>query len=424
MQQKTKTMKNYITLLLLALLVPAFSFAQDDDYENRKKRYMEDRKRFNEFVEQNKSSEEDAYYQNRHYKPFEPVNREVVSNYYDDFFKFMEVDDYTPYCDTLYNTPYQDSIHQLGWEYWASDSMIVQYVGKIDKYQILKQEKKGNVKAFVYNHWKFENRFFGEMGIWVAYSDDNGETWSYYYTGIVQKQPLYVKWYSSYSLINEQGDLQIEACLFRQMSNFMHPGPGPSYQLVKDGLLLTLDLETLRKDSDGDGLTDIVEAKFRTDPKNADTDGDGVPDNLDLNPRFALQRTEKTLVYEAVMNADGEELCNWDDEDCVVPFSQTLELHYATDNTQTILIVTDDPALQNIQPTSSRVIILTEEEYENNPRYFRNDLNNMKFTPFFKVDGKEDTYLFSYDFNTGGVKYWVKKTDKGWKIVKLLEWIS
>ena len=400
-----KNMKQYISLLLLFLLVPAFSFGQEEE----EYKYT--------------SQEEDVYYQNRHYKPFEPLSKEIISSYYDDFFKFTEVNDYTLYNDTLYFTPYQDSIHQLGWEYWASDSMIVQYVGKIDKYQILKQEKKGNVEAFVYYHWKFENRFFGEMGIWVAYSEDNGETWSYYYTGIVQKQPLYVKWYSSYPLINEQGDLQIEACLLRQMSNFMHPGPGPSYQLVKDGLLLTLDLETLRKDSDGDGLTDIVEAKFRTDPNNADTDGDGVPDNLDMNPRFAPQRTEKTSVFEALI--DNEGLCRrWDDEDCEVPFTKMPESHYVDDNTATVLIVTDDPGLQSIQPKSYRVIILSTEEYENEPRYFKNDLNVMHITPFFKVNGEDNTYVVTESINTGGTKYMVKKTPKGWKIVVISSWIS
>ena len=279
-------MKHYITLLLIALLVPAFSFAQEKDSE-----YENYRKRFDEFREQNKSSEEKAYYNNQEFKEYEPLNMEVFSNYYDDFFKFVEVGDYTPYCDTLYFTPYQDSVFRLELKYWESDTLIVQYVGKIDKCLILKHEKKGNVEAFVYKDGEFENRYFGESGIWVAYSDDNGESWSYYYTGIVQKQPLFVKWYSSYPLINEQGDLQIEACLLRQTSPFSHPVPTQSYQLAKDGLLLTLDLKTLRKDSDGDGLTDIVEAKFRTDPKNADTDGDGIPDNLDLNPRFASQRT-------------------------------------------------------------------------------------------------------------------------------------
>jgi len=393
-------MKQYISLLLFALLAPAFSFAQE---------YT--------------SQEEDTYYRDRHYTPFKPVKKKVVANYHDDFFKFVEVDDYTPYNDTLYFTPYQDSIHRLGWEYWASDTVIVQYVGKIDKYQILKQEKKGNIEAFVYYAWQYENRSFGEPGIWVAYSEDNGESWSYYYTGIVDKQPLYVKWYSSHPLINEQGDLQIEACLLRQMSQFMHPGPGPSYQLVKDGLLLTLDLETLRKDSDGDGLTDIVEAKFRTDLNNADTDGDGVPDNLDMNPRFAPQRTEKTSVFEAII--DNEGLCRrWDDEDCEVPFTKMPESHYVDDNTATILIVTDDSSLQSIQPKSYRVIILTTEEYENESRCFKNDLDVMRITPLFKVDGEDDTYVVSESIGTGGTKYMVKKTPKGWKIVAISYWIS
>ena len=34
-------------------------------------------------------------------------------------------------------------------------------------------------------------------------------------------------------------------------------------------------------DSDGDGLTDRKEAKFGQDPRNPDTDGDGIPDGLD-----------------------------------------------------------------------------------------------------------------------------------------------
>lgn len=410
-------MKNYLTLLLL-LLVPAFSFAQekDSEYENYKKR-------FKEFLEQNKSSEEEAYYKNREFKEYKPLKMEMFSNYYDDFFKFVEVSDYTPYNDTLYFTPYQDSVFRLDWEYLWSDSLR-QYVGKIDKSFILKQEKKGNVEAFIYYDGEFENRYFGESGIWVAYSEDKGETWSYYYTGIVQKQPLFVKWYSSYPLINEKGDLQIETCLLRQTSPFSHPVPTQSYQLAKDGLLLTLDLKTLRKDSDGDGLTDIVEAKFRTNPKNADTDGDGIPDNLDLNPRFASQRTDKSVIYEAVLN--GVQIPFWgeEEEEAILPIDATSETHCVVDTTETIMIVTDDPALQNIQPKSYRVIVLTTEEYEDNPRYFKNDLNKMSFTPLFKVDGKKDTYLFSFSFNTWGASYWVKKTDKGWIIVKISEWIS
>ena len=415
-------MKKYLSLLLF-LLVPAFMFAQENDYEKREKEYKERQNKFHAFMEENKSSEEDEYFKNRTFKEYKPLNKEVFSNYYDDFFKFVEVDDYTPYNDTLYFTPYQDSVFHS--PTFFEDYPKIDYYASINKHSILKQEKKGNVEAFIYESGEYENMFFGENGIWVAYSDDNGETWSYYYTGIVQKQPLFIKWYSSYPLINEQGDLQIEACLLRQGSNFIHPGPGPSYQLVKDGLLLTLDLETLRKDSDGDGLTDIVEAKLRTDPNKADTDGDGIPDNLDLNPRFASNRTDKSAIFEAVLDDDvlihfwGEE-----EEETILPIDKTPETHYVVDTTETVLIVTDEPGLQNIQPKSCRVIILTTEEYENESHYFQNDLNGLSFSPLFKVDGKKDTYFLRYNFNTWGAEYWMTKTDKGWKIVMISQWIS
>ena len=266
-----KAMKHYINFLLLFLLVPAFSFAQEEEY---------------------KSKEQEEFYKNREFKEFKPLDREVFLNYKDDFFGFEEIENYTPYCDTLFYTPFQDSIEKHCRYYFWYDS-IRQSIGGIDRYRILKYEKQDRREAFVYEDSKYVRKFSAEPELWVAYSSDGGETWAYYYTGIVQRQPIFVKWYSKLPLINDEGDLQIEACLLRQMSSYILPFGSPGFNVQKDGLLLTLDLKTLRKDSDGDGLTDIVEARFRTDPNKADTDGDGVPDNLDLNPRFALPRTEK-----------------------------------------------------------------------------------------------------------------------------------
>jgi hypothetical protein len=79
-----------------------------------------------------------------------------------------------PYNDTLFFTPYQDSIFQLRLEYWMTDS-LVRYIGGIDKYQILKQEKKGSVEAFVYYDSKYVETFIGEPELWVAHSEDNRE---------------------------------------------------------------------------------------------------------------------------------------------------------------------------------------------------------------------------------------------------------
>lgn len=44
------------------------------------------------------------------------------------------------------------------------------------------------------------------------------------------------------------------------------------------------DMVIVQVDSDGDGVSDIVEVKNGTNPKNPDTDGDSVPDGRDPNP--------------------------------------------------------------------------------------------------------------------------------------------
>lgn len=58
------------------------------------------------------------------------------------------------------------------------------------------------------------------------------------------------------------------------------------------------DDPTLCKDTDGDGLTDLVEVRLGTDPKQADTDGDVLPDAIDPCPNAAprpLGDTEQIL---------------------------------------------------------------------------------------------------------------------------------
>ena len=64
--------------------------------------------------------------------------------------------------------------------------------------------------------------------------------------------------------------------------------------------------EALSQDSDGDGLTDIMEKRLGTDPQNADSDGDGLSDSEDRNPlappRPPITDEEKIMVasFEAL----------------------------------------------------------------------------------------------------------------------------
>jgi len=56
------------------------------------------------------------------------------------------------------------------------------------------------------------------------------------------------------------------------------PQPGPH--------VARFSLAEINKDSDGDGWTDLEEARLGLDPNKADTDGDGVPDGQDICPDF------------------------------------------------------------------------------------------------------------------------------------------
>lgn len=391
-------MKNYLTLLLL-LLVPAFSFAQDNKYQSR---------------------EEDEYNKSYKYKHFEPMTEDQIKHYKNEFFGFERMENYTPYNDSLWLTPYQDSVFNLKMKYHMrgeEPDLPRQSVGKIDKACVLKHEKKGQIEAFVY-----EEPIYGSSlpGIWVAYSTDSGLSWAYYYTGLLQKKPLFVKWYSNTPLINENGDLQMEACLFIQ-DRTIGPWGMEHFKLAlaSDGLLLTFDLQTLRRDSDSDGLTDIAEAKFHTDPNNPDTDGDGILDNLDLNPRFSLPRTDKTIVFEVVLNDDERLPFTWGGAYELIPLDEVTPPSYATDTTPTLMVVSDDPNLLAAQPTRERIIFLTSEEYESEPHYYSDDLNGYRITPLFKADYLNDTFVFSQSSTKGSSwesGYYATRTKDGWDI--------
>ncbi|MDQ7823854.1 MAG: hypothetical protein RDV48_13730 [Candidatus Eremiobacteraeota bacterium] len=58
----------------------------------------------------------------------------------------------------------------------------------------------------------------------------------------------------------------------------------------------------IEKDSDSDGLTDLMEKRLGTNPENGDTDGDGLADAIDSNPTAAprsLESDEEKIIYAA-----------------------------------------------------------------------------------------------------------------------------
>lgn len=326
-------------------------------------------------------------------------------------FQYKEIEDYSPFDSAPNVTPYQDSIIKLSFEYWDDyQAMRKDKLGGVEKYWVLKHETRDSIEAIVYESQRY-NDFFN-AGIFVAYSSNNGSTWDYYYTGLTQDAPMFIKWYSKYPLINTEGNVQIEACQ-RSGDGNSHWGWMSFPVVVKDGLLITFDLETLRKDSDGDGLTDIEEARLRTDPLRKDTDNDGIPDKLDLNPRCNVPRTDKTIIYEVILDENVIIPFHGDKDPIIIPFEEIAESHYCTDTTKTIMIVTDDPDIRSIQPKTQRVIFLSPEEMGDS-KYSSGDLERIWFYPLEKQE--DGSYEVNVHHSSSGETYRVVKTSDGWAI--------
>ena len=371
------------------------------------------------------SKEEDEYYRNwDSYVPFSPLDTSFILSFKSDFYEICEDEtNYEPYSPEKI-TPFLDSIlskmsfHDY-YKKLIESNLEMERVGKIYKDQILKYEKRDAIEAFIYYSYELENRYFGEAGIWIGYSENDGKDWDYYYTGIVQSQPVFVKYYSQRPLIKAKGKLEIDACLLRQLSPFTHPGPGPDFECIKEGIYLSFDINVISKDSDGDGLTDIVEEKLYTNKYNTDTDGDGVPDNLDTNPRVNFPRTEWSKIYEAILNDD----IDWGKKGVGKLIFKENPTYFVTDATETVLIITDNEDLMGIRPKRYRAIFMKEDEYAINTKIYKSELNIMRFWPCFKVDNMRDTYKMTRSFNTWGDTYLIRKTKKGWTIEIISGWI-
>ena len=103
----------------------------------------------------------------------------------------------------------------------------------------------------------------------------------------------------------------------------------------------------------------------------------------------------------------------------MIPLDEVTLPNYATDTTSTLLIVSDDPNLLAVQPTRERIIFLTSEEYESEPRYYSDDLNGYRISPLFKADYLDDTFVFSMSSTKGSSwdsGFYATRTKEGWDI--------
>jgi hypothetical protein len=208
----------------------------------------------------------------------------------------------------------------------------------------------------------------GEIGrgaYWVIHSRDGGFTWDKpLYTGLREEQPYALVLDSRLPLHGVDGvRLEVRVRELDQ-SSITFPPIALRYKRERSGLWLDMPWVDLQRDSDDDGLTDLVEERIFTDPNADDTDGDGLSDAVDAMPQVAGRSSTAAgpAALRVALAADfGENVvaappaAAADTEGCEMPRGSRI-------GERTVFVVGDAAAFTGLTPTI-RIVVLTPAEF-------------------------------------------------------------
>lgn len=269
-------------------------------------------------------------------------------------------------------------------------------------------------------------------GYWLLESKDRGRTWdSPLYTGLRQYRPYELAKRSSLPMLD--GDtLQLEASVRElEEQSITFPPLGLATKREQKGLFVRAPLAELQKDSDADGLPDLVEQRLLTDPNAADTDADGLPDGEDALPQVpavheGAQSPEASLLSAFItLQQGGEEALKGlqvglpdegaPPDELRLPTGPTPESRYDV----TFLEMERGP-LRGVR-LSSRTIVLTQEELSAAQERFG------RFYPLridIQLDAKGDQAVIKWDEHWRGGTYEARMKDGQWVFESRGEWIT
>lgn len=120
---------------------------------------------------------------------------------------------------------------------------------------------------------------------WVMRSTDAGQSWTApAYLGLRADNPYFV---------GDDGSLRLDNGLIElsvKVRRFTYDGmPSVKPAGTETAVRLSCDLSVIERDSDGDGLSDLEEHWLLTDPFHADTDRDGLTDDVDPIPHVPFE---------------------------------------------------------------------------------------------------------------------------------------
>jgi len=269
----------------------------------------------------------------------------------------------------------------------------------------------------------------GEIGLggyWVLRSQDGGNSWREYYTGLRQNMPYVVVPASRLPLLaNDRLQIEVEV---KELDTTSITFPPVDLRLLRSesGRYLDFPIAELTRDSDGDGVTDLLEEHLAMNPQNADTDGDGADDGHDPLPQVAFNAfpsPEADILRGALapFNLGGGRIVTGiADEKAAAESSCDIRTSLIGDP---VLFVVADRAMFAPMAIDRRVVVLSEEELE---------AYTKKFGPtyaariaHFVIDRSGTRAILELNQSWTGVTWLLKKTKDGWVIAEALtNWIS
>lgn len=130
-------------------------------------------------------------------------------------------------------------------------------------------------------------------GYWLLHSRSDGVEWDPpIYTGLRVMQPYVVTENSTMPLF-QGGRITLEVQVKElNLDSLRFPPIGAAILRKASGLYLEATLAELRRDSDRDRLSDLLETRLLSDPRSADSDKDGLNDGEDSFPTVPFPKEE------------------------------------------------------------------------------------------------------------------------------------
>jgi hypothetical protein len=268
-------------------------------------------------------------------------------------------------------------------------------------------------------------------GYWVHLSHD-GRTWEDpLYTGLAERFPYVVREHSKLPLFD--GDtLNVEVDIEQvDTASIFYPPVALNTKRRAKNRYLKIPIATLKQDSDGDGITDIVEKHLLLDPHNRDSDGDGIPDGLDSMPNVPHSSGEDPTqgamaaviekMFDVRMGPIIEGIDSGEGSDRLAKEFSTIRIGHTLSMEHPIFIEGNSADFATLSP--SRVVLVYNNEQIAQLQYMTPDFHAVSFSPLIVNEAKDRGYLIWSNGWSGGTFRLVREGKK-WKVFTISQWIT